>query len=146
MLCLLFVLCFVSSSQAPHWGSMQGLHSAARSCSAPWEWVLCVLLAVCKCCLSPILHLVSMPECLLRVWLSRGPCVTALRHSWESGILSLCFTGTVIPRRVISKLTLCCRVSSEMTSADFMQHPMQGCWPRHHGPWPLEWPFSTNPS
>lgn len=29
---------------------MQGLHSVARSCSAPWERVLCLLLAVCKYC------------------------------------------------------------------------------------------------
>lgn len=59
LLCLLlFVSCLVSSSQAPHWGAMQGMHSAARSCSAPWEQVLCLLLSLCKYCLSPILHLV----------------------------------------------------------------------------------------
>lgn len=46
LFCLLFfVLCFVSSSQVPHRGTMQNVHSAARSFSAPWEWVLYLLLA-----------------------------------------------------------------------------------------------------
>lgn len=55
LLCLLFVLCFVLSSQS---APLRNRAGSARSCCAPWEWVLCLLLALCKSCLSPILHLV----------------------------------------------------------------------------------------